>query len=317
MARAFDMDGEKTKEPEVLMHFTTLESLFRMFEWGGIPLYDASHWDDLVDRSFFEKGCELWGAKRYGVMCFMDCIDRTKKKSEKDSSKYDDDAGTIVMRRETYAHWSRYAGAKNTPQSFDVLKSGIRIDFKKEWLQEWSRRKKNVILDEVKYLPLTKMKKLRRHKELVLAKRYAYEWENETRLVIRNQTKFKKERQQELSRSGVKAFIEVRNWNEAVQQIVFSPFIKPCNLPNRIPCVACVRTFAKECLIHYCERQGLANGTRKEMSGLLDVFLKSGNSYRSGVLDHKSLLESVKRVEKQACPFGKELECWRFLEDKQ
>ena len=290
---------------ETLSRFTTLEDLFHMFEWGGIPLYDASRWDDLVDKSFLEKAIEKrYGALApYGVLCFLDSVptDRDDNKSN---------AANV-----TSAHWAIYGGYGRLGDRSDVLRFGVRIDFNKAWLEKQAalmREKANVVCGEVKYVS-SLLNSRASFKHMVLSKRYAYEWEKEWRLLAIGQEQLP----DEVLLNGAQAFIKVDNWKKAIQRIVFSPYIKPCNLPDRVPSIGCVRLFVCLCLDSYCTNKRKESDESNEDSWLTKIedFIMSRKCHRSEVLDSKLLLKKAEKGCKVMCPFdsGDEpLCCWHL-----
>ena len=285
-----------------------------MFEWGGIPLYDASRWDDLVDKCFLEKGIEMEYGKDtpYGVLCFLDCIPqfiemkRQVSRGIRGSSPKEDRHYGIAMLRETSAHWAVYGGYGKTGDRSDVFRFGVRIDFNKEWLDVWAKKEKrngmDVIWGKVHYVTAQEMldgMRKQRFENMALRKRNAYKWENERRLIILNQKNVKPEARE----NGAKAYIKIDDWNAAIRRIVFSPYIKPCNLPDRIPSDDCVFVFVMKCLQCYCENRKKNWGRQcsDQWRKTAERFIQ--DAHRSGVLDLQQLLTNVCEVYNDGCMF--------------
>lgn len=268
----------KEEMPKTLMRFTRLEDLFHMFEWGGIPLYDASRWDDQVDREFLKRET---GGNSYGVMCFMH---DEKEKEDK----------TLKV-RETYAHWKVYAPGANVDVPSDLLKLGIRIDFDMEKLPQTARTG----IRKVNYCTYDECRK-REYDDKALgewswgfSKRNAYEWENEWRLLVMNDgctsTKTPKREM-----PGVTAFIEVKPGalRSAIQQVVFSPFAKLESNPLLAPATECIRNHILDLWDRRCENSALCNVPIADEHELASLIVE--HSYRSRILDNDELLKAAR-----------------------
>lgn len=272
-------DTEARNVPEVLMRFTTLTRLFEMIELNGIPLGNGAGWDDQVDRAFVDCARRRLNAKRCGVLCFMDCNHPVKGQDEElDQTEY-------VLRRETVAHWKAYG----SPGDF-----AIRIEFdggeisralgklsESENMNPAFRK----WFEPVKYRSLKECRELAENKsndeELFFAKRYAYEWEHECRMVILNQTPVSP-----MERKGVEAFVKL-DLKKAIKTVVFSPFVKPCPAWCGTPGVECLRRFALKCFEEWGNLE-----RREAVRETLEILLGKNQSHRSRVLDNDSLLKA-------------------------
>ena len=277
---------------EVLSHFTTLETLFHMFEWGGIPLYDASRWDDLVDRAMVELGCKELGAVRYGVMCFMNS-DFVVKDGDKTKS---------VDQCETYAHWKVYSKPLNVDVPSEALKMGIRIDFRRDVLMnQVGESNVNAVAGNIEYVDFRKYSKVAKtmpkDKCAFFIKRAAYSWENEARLIVLDQRL--DDISEDARKSGATAFVPIADWHDLIRNIVYSPLCKIETYPG-VPQAEQIQYYAKESLHRRCLSVKCWESEAKDRCVEL---LNSG--YRSGVLDNETALSSAdeakRKIKKSEC----------------
>lgn len=288
----------KKQAPKTLMRFTTLARLIEMIEQRGIPLGDTSRWDDRIDKAFVKKGSDRYKARKCGIMCFMDCDYPVRKKDSKVPEE------EYVVRRETYAHWNAYNLKRDEALELSLNDIPIRIDFKRSVIDSAPLKNVNpsrdIIerwLEPVKYKSFSECEKTARNgkkKDLFFSKRYAYEWENEYRLVVLG------------NRDNAGPFLLVLpDIEDAVEQVVFSPFIHPCPIKCVTPRVECLRELAMWLFENKWE------STRKDkVRPVLRALLAPGKSHRSGILDNQTLLKACGEEEEVVdCPLKKDLQC--------
>ncbi|MBO7501260.1 MAG: hypothetical protein J6T45_07915 [Fibrobacterales bacterium] len=287
----------KKQAPKTLMRFTTLARLIEMIEQRGIPLGNASRWDDQIDKAFVKKGCNRYNAEKCGIMCFMDCNYPIREEDSEVPEK------EHVVRRETYAHWNAYNLKRDETLELSPNDIPIRIDFKRSVIDSAPLKgvnpSRDIIkrwLDPVKYKSFSECKKIARSgkKGLFFSKRYAYEWENEYRLVVLGR------------RDDAKPFLlEIPDIEGAIEQVVFSPFIRPCPLKCVTPSVECLRKLAMWLFENKWESAG-----KDKVRPVLESLLAPGKSHRSGILDNQTLLKACgEDTENVDCPLKKNLQC--------
>ena len=262
---------------EVLSHFTTLETLFHMFEWGGIPLYDVSRWDDLADRAMVGRGCKRLGASWYGVMCFM-------------GSDFVLKDGKTVDQCETYAHWKVYSKPLNVDVPSEAIKMGVRIDFYAAELKGVVQKcNADAVLGEIEYAGFSKyldtVRKSNAKRNPFFVKRAAYLWENEFRLLVFDQRL--SDVPLAARETGAKAFVPVKKWSKLIRNIAYSPLCKTESYPGAAS-TRQIKYYAKDAL----RRRMLAvKHWRPEAERQCLHFLEKG--YRSGVLDNQMSLNTT------------------------
>lgn len=220
-------EPESNKTPKVLLRYTFLGNLLNMFEWGGIPLYDGSHWDDKCDYAFVLRGLREIKAKRIGILpCMAPDVNEGKEE-------------TIW---ETSAHWTCYS-RKDEPKSLNDL--GICIQFDGEKLLSLLNGKKifNMAIDYLEYKKYRVPTSWEHHEpeSWFFTKRNAFKWEHEYRIVIPDQPLC--EIPVGALQDHASAFIPADDLSDVIQKVVFSPF---CG--KGTPCLRKeVLAFAKEC----------------------------------------------------------------------
>ena len=274
--------GKKTpRKPEVLMHFTDLEGLFRMFELGGIPLYDASRWDDVCDSAMVERGCKEIGVTRFGVLCLM----------KSDFASHTSQGMKDFDQCETYAHWKAYTKSVHVDVPLEAVKMGVRIDFKiKGLVTALESVKSAALLSPMSYFSYKDYKDFSKtldgEKSALLRKRAAYLGENEVRLLVFDQKLSKIPIT--VRRTGATAFIPVSNWKSLIRNIVFSPLCKMEKYPGS-PDVDQIRYYAEEAL----NRRRRENKYWSTKAELACRHLLKG-AYRSGILDNEDVLNAIR-----------------------
>ena len=277
---------EKVELPKVLSRFTRLETLFEMIELGGIPLRGPDRWDDICDKAFFERGCRDTGS-RCGVVCLTGV----------DLQNADENG---VFPKETSAHWKIYAGEPVIDNPMNCFNIGIRIDFNGEKLKtltgipndKFEIRRMHYV-GHSEYLSAAQglndnPEACGGAKEWLFLKREAYLWENEWRLVS-----FAEPQDAQFSKrdKSIRGFVPVGTsdveWKDLIKGIVFSPC---CTLKNssRRAEIELLRECARSALNLYVLGHDCWTEGKKD---LVNRYINE--SYRSGVLDNKSILAAV------------------------
>ena len=136
-----------------IRRYTQLPSLIYMLTERKLTLLDPGSWDDKNDSYYLELYREKKKIKTVLALCF-------------------------AMDAETYHHWSVFAGGS----------AGVCIQFDHKKLVAALRRRVGVRTGEVKYLLLTQQRKNPlKVSELPFSKRYAYQHENEFRVLYESE----------------------------------------------------------------------------------------------------------------------------------
>lgn len=294
------MESTETGEIVSLMRYTSLDELIKMIRLGGIPLYNTEHWEDRCDAAFVERGVrEMSRSKtigKYGVMCFMG---QTRKEKEEDGTEEGKGGkeGNGKIRysyspNETIHHWKGYAGGKD-----DV---GIKICFNpcvllnaflqknygdKEALNGDLKKSGNVLkgngrmFGAMEYKIISEIQKETMEEnpeKFFFTKRAAFKDEREYRLVqYGGLVEPSCKDCQKMDVMGLGGFIPVDNWPALIERVIFSPFSDEQNVENL--------------------RKGNVVGQSldlnfREFETLKQLFSSEKKSYRSGILNNKTLL---------------------------
>ena len=269
----------------ILVRFTRMESLFEMFALGGIPLFGTERWDDLCDRALVERGCKALDVTRCGIMCFMDCGEWINGNGKENEDR----------KRETYAHWKVYGTGKNVDVYSEALSQIIRIDFKRSELEKCVvETNVDAVLGKVDYKEYGEYCSIESHDnpcKLLFEKRNAYEWEQESRLVVFDQDlKFVK---RHVGWTSANAFIRVENFRKLIKGIVYSPFCTTSYFPSA-PRTKELQFYALKAFAEWKLRNSVRDARKLEYCEML---LRKG--HRSGILDNDRVLsdaaKSIKR----------------------
>lgn len=281
------------KTPKMLMRFTRLEDLFHMFEWGGIPLYDASRWDDQVDQAMMKRGCRELSASRYGVISFLEPI--------KWSSKHNSDVW------ETYAHWKIYANGGSIARPEDAGTLGICLKFDFSKLETMVNNLKGagfLHLGKVEYKPFGEFRKSDGLSpcDWFFRKRPEYFFENEYRVIILDQQMNTPSKKLAFF-NGASAFIPFNwkknendvDWNRkgfVISDVTFSPFCTSPSFPKHAPDTACLREWVLFCR-EYREKQMGKKWSESAVKAFEELI--SACSHRAGLIDNKDVLQIVNK----------------------
>ena len=199
------LKARHTREPKVLLRYTTLENLVRMFELKGIPLYDGSKWLDKCDYAFVQRGKHEIGADRVGILPCMapDLADRKERVWE------------------TSAHWDCYTRPREEKDALGNL--GVCIQFNAAELIG-QLKGQQAICRRVQYLKYEQYKDCESWgknapESWFFTKRNAFQWEQEYRIVVIDQPEAE-------IRDAATAFIPVADMSNVVRNVVISPFCK-------------------------------------------------------------------------------------------
>ena len=275
-----------------LMRFMTLRSLVEIFEWGGIPLFDGSHWNDRCDLAFLERGCRELGGARFGVICFFDTEKRAAGSEDVDETDRD-------MLWETSAHWEVYARGAFVDDPEDFLNIGVAVKFDCQKLFEAAKKsfEKNAwFFAKMNYAGFQAYRKGAPNgkQEWLFLKRDAFEWENEMRLVALDQPECMIPT--EARKNGAKAIISLEK--DVIESVTFSPLCKSHCAPRCVPSTECIQTQIKHHMV--CRRKRNGDVWSADSIKMFNELLE--NSHRSGIFDNKSVLNVAGACLVQAPP---------------
>ncbi|MDR3000875.1 MAG: DUF2971 domain-containing protein [Fibromonadaceae bacterium] len=141
------------KATEILSHYTQFPVLLNILEYKKIVLGNPENWDDKTDKNIVEYEKNKYEKKTIRALCLTEFTE---------------------LGYDNILHWKIYAAGK----------SGCRIDFDKEMLEEVVKSHKAEI-GKVKYLNSEALKKKPKNlpKNPLFLKRNSYSAENEWRIV--------------------------------------------------------------------------------------------------------------------------------------
>lgn len=168
-----------SKEPD-LRRYTELPSLIHILKHQELTLLDPSSWDDKNDSYFLSLYREKRGLKSVLALCF-------------------------TIANETYHHWRIFA-----PGS-----AGVCLQLDAEEIKDAVSKVKGVTIKPVKYLTLPKIRATTLEKSrLPFLKRFAFQAENEVRMLWESKTEKRNSLAVPFNRSSI-------------TRITLSPWIHP------------------------------------------------------------------------------------------
>lgn len=140
---------------QYLRRYTDIPALIYLLSEKKITLLDPKSWDDSNDSYYLTLYREKKKLKTVLALCF-------------------------TQADETYHHWRVFAGGS----------TGVRIRFIRSRLLKAARKQPGLQFRAVKYLRLTEIReKTLKTRELPFLKRYAFEHENEFRMIYESRTR--------------------------------------------------------------------------------------------------------------------------------